>query len=93
LAALVVVDDEWEPFRFVDGGGAVVVPVVEYLCDLQAAGRSPATARSYGMDLLRWFRFVGGRCRVGQVGPGRGPGLLPVAAGRRPSGPQALAPS
>lgn len=26
--------------------------------DLQAAGRSRATVRSYGMDLLRWFRFL-----------------------------------
>jgi integrase len=52
------VDDVWEPFRLVDSGGAVVVPVREYLLDLQAAGRSPATLRSYGLDLLRWFRFL-----------------------------------
>jgi site-specific recombinase XerD len=26
--------------------------------DLLAAGRSEATVRSYGMDLLRWFRFL-----------------------------------
>lgn len=26
--------------------------------DLQAAGRSASTLRSYGMDLLRWFRFL-----------------------------------
>ena len=26
--------------------------------DLMAAGRSEATVRSYGMDLLRWFRFL-----------------------------------
>lgn len=58
VGGLVAVDDLWEPFRLVDGGGAVVVPVGEYLRDLQAAGRSPATARSYGMDLLRWFRFL-----------------------------------
>jgi integrase len=58
VGGLVAVDDVWEPFRLVDGGGAVVVPVREYLCDLQAAGRSPATLRSYGLDLLRWFRFL-----------------------------------
>ena len=29
----------------------------EYLKDVQACGRSEATLRSYGMDLLRWFRF------------------------------------
>ncbi len=28
-----------------------------FLRDLQAAGRTVATQRSYGMDLLRWFRF------------------------------------
>jgi integrase len=58
VGGLVAADDVWEPFRLVDGGGVVVVPVSEYLRDLQAAGRSPATARSYGMDLLRWFRFL-----------------------------------
>ena len=58
VGRLVAMDDVWEPFRLVDGGGAVVVPVRDYLRDLQAAGRSSATARSYGMDLLRWFRFL-----------------------------------
>jgi site-specific recombinase XerD len=29
-----------------------------YFRDLQAAGRSAATVRSYAMDLLRWFRFL-----------------------------------
>jgi integrase len=29
-----------------------------YFRELQAAGRSAATLRSYGMDLLRWFRFL-----------------------------------
>lgn len=48
----------WEPFRLVDPAGAVVPPVSEYLKDLQAAGRRAATQRSYGMDLLRWFRFL-----------------------------------
>jgi hypothetical protein len=38
--------------------GAAVAAVDEYLRDLQAAGRSAATARSYGIDLLRWFRFL-----------------------------------
>ena len=32
--------------------------VTAYFRDLQAAGRSAATLRSYGMDLLRWFRFL-----------------------------------
>ncbi|MET9793707.1 hypothetical protein [Streptomyces canus] len=29
-----------------------------YLHELQAAGRPAPTQRSYGMDLLRWFRFL-----------------------------------
>ena len=58
VGGVIDTSDEWEPYRLIDGGGAVVVPVAEYLRDLQAAGRSAATARSYGMDLLRWFRFL-----------------------------------
>ena len=50
--------DPFEPYRLIDPDGLVVVPVVVYLKDLQAAGRSAATQRSYGMDLLRWFRFL-----------------------------------
>ncbi len=47
----------WDPYRLVDPSGEVVGPVAIYLSDLQAAGRAAATQRSYGMDLLRWFRF------------------------------------
>ena len=50
--------DPWEPFQLVDPDSVVVGAVSEYLKDLQAAGRSVATQRSYGMDLLRWFRFL-----------------------------------
>lgn len=32
--------------------------VGSFFGDLLAAGRSEATVRSYGMDLLRWFRFL-----------------------------------
>jgi site-specific recombinase XerD len=51
-------EDPWEPYRLVDAGGVAVEAVAAYLRDLQAAGRSEATARSYGLDLLRWFRFL-----------------------------------
>ena len=47
-----------EPYRLVDGQGEVVEPVMVYFRELQAASRSAATLRSYGMDLLRWFRFL-----------------------------------
>jgi integrase len=56
--SLVVTGDRWEPYRLVDGDGAAVEAVTSFFCDLQAAGRSPATTRSYGLDLLRWFRFL-----------------------------------
>ncbi len=51
-------DDVFEPFRLVDADGAVLEPVSAYLRELQACGRSASTQRSYGMDLLRWFRFL-----------------------------------
>jgi hypothetical protein len=50
---VVATDDAWEPYRLVDGDGIAVESVAAYLRDLQAAGRSAATARSYGLDLLR----------------------------------------
>jgi site-specific recombinase XerD len=66
LAALVVPEagrlaetgNQWEPYRLLDAGGAVVVPVAAYFAELQAAGCSVATIRSYGLDLLRWWRFL-----------------------------------
>jgi site-specific recombinase XerD len=56
--ALEETGDEWLPFRLTDPAGAAVVPVSEFFADLLAGGRSEATVRSYGMDLLRWFRFI-----------------------------------
>jgi site-specific recombinase XerC len=50
--------DLWEPYRLIDVTGAAVEAVSAFLRDLQAAGRSAATQRSYAMDLLRWFRFL-----------------------------------
>lgn len=48
----------WEPYRLLDSAGTVVAPVAVYLKDLQGIGRPVTTQRSYGMDLLRWFRFL-----------------------------------
>jgi site-specific recombinase XerD len=48
----------WEPYRLLDADGVVVTPVAEYFAELQAADSSKATVRSYGMDLLRWWRFL-----------------------------------
>lgn len=50
--------DLWEPYSLLGRDGVAVEAVSSYLKELQAAGRSAATARSYGMDLLRWFRFL-----------------------------------
>jgi site-specific recombinase XerD len=55
--AVVETGDRWEPFRLVDPAGDPVAAAAAFFVDLQARGRSQATVRSYGMDLLRWFRF------------------------------------
>jgi integrase len=55
---LVVTGERQEPFRLVDGDGLVVAAAAEFFRDLQAAGRPDSTIRSYGLDLLRWFRFL-----------------------------------
>jgi len=48
----------WVPYRMIDPIGEAVVPVAAFLKELQASGRSEATQRSYGHDLLRWLRFL-----------------------------------
>ncbi len=58
VGRLVATGDEWEPYRLLDPDGVAVDAVAAFLRDLQAAGRSAATLRSYGMDLLRWLRFL-----------------------------------
>ena len=50
--------DLFEPYRLVDAGGVVVVPAAAFFAELAACGRPATTQRSYGMDLLRWFRFL-----------------------------------
>jgi integrase len=47
-----------EPYRLVDAAGVVVEPVSVFFRELLASGRSTGTVRSYGMDLLRWWRFL-----------------------------------
>ena len=55
---LIATGDRYEPFRLAGPDGPAVEPVTAFFRDLLAAGRSEATVRSYGMDLLRWFRFL-----------------------------------
>src|SRR5260370_17224770 len=58
VGSLMGTEDPFEPFRLVDPDGFVVPPVAVFLRDLQARGRSANTQRSYGLALLRWFRFL-----------------------------------
>ena len=50
--------DLFEPYRLVDALGVVVVPAAVYFRELAGCGRPAATQRSYGMALLRWWRFI-----------------------------------
>ncbi|WP_330293487.1 site-specific integrase [Streptomyces sp. NBC_00576] len=55
---LVETGDRYEPYRLVDPDGATVEAVAVYFQELLAAGKAPLTVRSYGMDVLRWWRFL-----------------------------------
>lgn len=48
----------FEPYRLVDDDDRVVVAAAAFFAELAACGRPATTQRSYGMDLLRWFRFL-----------------------------------
>jgi len=50
--------DLFEPYRLVDADGVVAAWAVAYFRELAACGRAAATHRSYGMTLLRWWRFL-----------------------------------
>lgn len=58
VGSLVATGDPFEPYRLCDRNGEAVAAVAVYLRDLHACGRPASTLRSYGMDLLRWFRFL-----------------------------------
>src|SRR5665647_1668499 len=58
VGRLVATGDPWDPYRLLGPDGTAVDAVSVFFADLEAAGRSAATLRSYGMDLLRWFRFL-----------------------------------
>lgn len=46
------------PFVVVDGAEREIEPASWYLRDLQLGDVSPLTCRSYGYDLLRWYRLL-----------------------------------
>ncbi|XGU20153.1 site-specific integrase [Rhodococcus sp. 3Y1] len=66
LAGLVVPDvgrlistgSEAEPYRLLDASGEVIGAATLFFEELHACDRSSATIRSYGHDLLRWWRFL-----------------------------------
>ncbi|WP_307857268.1 site-specific integrase [Mycobacterium sp. SM1] len=58
VGSVVATGSKWEPYRLLDPAGEPVESATAFFGDLLAAGRSGATVRSYGMDLLRWFRFL-----------------------------------
>ena len=57
VGRVVCTGNESQPYRLLGPDGDEVSSVSAWLEELQAAGRAPATLRSYVMDLLRWFRF------------------------------------
>ncbi len=50
--------DLFLPYRLADAAGGEVGPAAAFFGELAALGRPGTTHRSYGMDLLRWFRFI-----------------------------------
>ncbi|MFI0928409.1 hypothetical protein ACH4TP_31525 [Streptomyces sp. NPDC021012] len=46
------------PWRVVDAAGREIEPVSSYLRDRMLGDVSPLTCRSYGFDLLRWYRVL-----------------------------------
>ncbi|GGW45360.1 tyrosine-type recombinase/integrase [Streptomyces galilaeus] len=58
IGHLLKTGDPWEPYQVLDAFGRPIEPAAVYLKDLMAADSSPLTPRSYGMDLLRWWRFL-----------------------------------
>src|ERR1700757_971334 len=58
VGSLVATGSKWEPYRLLGPADQPVGAVASFFGDLLSAGRSEATVRSYGLDLLRWFRFL-----------------------------------
>ncbi|MFI1394944.1 site-specific integrase [Streptomyces sp. NPDC020681] len=58
--ALVETADPMRPYALLDAECVVVGPVEAFFAELQACSRPATTIRSYGMDLLRWWRFLSG---------------------------------
>jgi integrase/recombinase XerD len=46
------------PWLVFDDAGQPIGPIKQYLADFMAQGNSAASARSYGFELLRWWRWL-----------------------------------
>ena len=46
------------PWLVYDDAGFAIEPIKRYLTDFMAEANSPASARSYALDLLRWWRWL-----------------------------------
>jgi hypothetical protein len=90
--ALEATGDLFQPYRLVDTDGAVVAPAAAYFAELTACGRPATTQRSYGMDLLRWFRFLWALGVAWDQATWVGsPRFVSLAADRGQAGPATLA--
>ncbi|MEU4586630.1 tyrosine-type recombinase/integrase [Kitasatospora aureofaciens] len=58
VGRLLETGDPWEPYQLLDPEGQLVEPAALYFAELQAQGSPATTVRSYGQDLLRWWRFL-----------------------------------
>jgi integrase len=58
VGSLGATGDPFQPYRLLDAAGAAIPAGDAYFAELVACGRPATTQRSYGMDLLRWFRFL-----------------------------------
>ncbi|MFF4391143.1 hypothetical protein ACFY0G_30820 [Streptomyces sp. NPDC001552] len=66
---LVESGDPWMPYQLVDSNGLVVEPLDAFFAELQAQAKPASTIRSYGIDLLRWWRFLLCTCQGRTIGP------------------------
>jgi site-specific recombinase XerD len=48
----------WEPYQLIDKNGQICPEAAAYFKELHACCNGASTLRSYGMDLLRWMRFL-----------------------------------
>ncbi len=75
VGSLAATGSKWEPYRLLGPADQPVGAVASFFGDLLAAGCSEATVRSYGMDLLRWFRFLWRSRWRGTARPGWRPAI------------------